>query len=79
MLLWRNNFDKIINGESKAEEEARLKKTHHRKILGEKRKKADIKKEDTVLVSSDSEKIIKQKSKQEKIYQIEEENKWVEG
>jgi len=51
-------FDKIINGESKVEEEARLKKTHHGKIPGGKRKKAVIKEEDIVPISSDSEKRI---------------------
>jgi len=43
-----------MNGESKAEEEARL-KSHHGKIPGDKRKKDDIKEEDTVPVSFDSE------------------------
>ena len=57
-----------MNGESKVEEEARLKKTHHGKIPGGKRKKADIKEEDTVHVSSDSEeKISKKANKKEYI------------
>ena len=68
MFLPRNNFDEIMNGESKAEEEVRLKKTHHEKIPGRKRKKADIKEEDTVPVSSDSEeKISKTTNKREYI------------
>ena len=44
-----------MHGESKAEEEAMLKKTRHRKITGGKKKKADIKREDIVPISSDSE------------------------
>jgi len=54
IFLPRNDIDKIMHGESKAEKEARLKKTHHGKIPGGKRKKADIKREDTVPISSDS-------------------------
>jgi len=55
MFLPKNDIDKIMHGESKAEEEARLKKAHHEKIPSEKRKKADTKGEDTVPISSDSE------------------------
>ena len=55
MFLPRNYIDKIMHDESKVEEEARLKKTHHGKILGGKRKKADNKGEDTVPINSDSE------------------------
>jgi len=45
-----------------------LKKTHHGKIPGGKRKKADIKKEDTVPISSDSEeRIIRKVNKKEYI------------
>ena len=55
MFLLKNDIDKIMHDESKVEEEARLKKTHHGKILGGKRKKADNKGEDTVPISSDSE------------------------
>ena len=55
MFLPRNDFDKIMHGESKAEEETRLKKTHHEKIPGEKRKKADIKRKDTVPICSEYE------------------------
>ena len=55
-------FDKIINGESKVEEEARLKKTHHGKIPGGKSKKADIKEEDTVSISSNSKERISRKT-----------------
>ena len=39
MFLLKNDIDKIMHGESKAVEEARLKKTHHGKIPGGKRKK----------------------------------------
>ena len=38
MFLLRNDSNKIINGETVAEEEARLKKTHYEKIQGGKRK-----------------------------------------
>ena len=39
IFLPRNDFNKIMNGETKAEEEARLKKTHHEKIsIGKERK-----------------------------------------
>ena len=50
-----------MHDESKAEEKARLKKTHHEKIPGGKRKKADIKGEDIVPISSDSEEKISRK------------------
>ena len=39
IFLYRNDFNKIMNGETKAEEEGRLKKTHHEKIPCGKRKK----------------------------------------
>ena len=50
-----------MNGETKAEEEARLKKTHHGKIPSGKRKKVDIKEEETIPTSSDSEEKINRK------------------
>ena len=55
MFLPKNDFNKIMNGEAIAEEEARLKKTHHGKIPGGKRKKIDTKEEEVVPVSSGSE------------------------
>ena len=55
IFLPRNDFDKIMHGEPKAEEETRLKKTYHGKIPGGKRKKVDNKGEDYVPISFDSE------------------------
>ena len=39
-----NDFDKIMNCETKAEEEARLKKTHHEKYQVEKERKLILRK-----------------------------------
>ena len=66
MFLPINDFDKIMNGESKAEDEARLKKTHFRKLPGGKRKKANIKEEDNIPVSSNSEGKISRKTNKKK-------------
>ena len=51
-----------MNCETKTEEEARWKKTHHGKIPGGKIKRADIKEEYIIPVSSDSEKKISRKA-----------------
>jgi len=44
MFLPRKDFNKIMNRETKAKEEVRLKKTHHVKIPGGKRKKLILRK-----------------------------------
>jgi len=73
IFLPRNNFDKIMNGESKAEKEARLKKTHHEKIPGGKKKKADIKEEDIIPISSDSEERISRKANKKEYIKLRKE------
>jgi len=55
IFLPRNDFNKIMNGETIAEEEARLKKTHHGRIPGGKRKKVNIQEEEVIFVSYGSE------------------------
>ena len=55
IFLPRNNFNIIMNGGTKAEEDARLKKTHHGRIPGGKRKKVNIQEEEVIFVSYGSE------------------------
>ena len=55
IFLLRNDFNKIMNGETIVKKEAKVKKTHHEKIPRGKRKKVDKEEDESVEVLSGSE------------------------